>query len=270
MSNIRNRKIYNRRMAKTMTHEEKLFFLDHLDLTAYDTIIDFGGADGALLHAVQMECPEAAEKCRFIIVDADPEMVTAYPLKNCERVSNLEGIGADYGKILLVLSSVLHEMRRETVYALSEFCRDHVQTVAMRDMGNYIHYLHNLDNQGCGFVFWLLYSKNFIKPMFRWRKTDIRRFSEMMDTRPIEFSLGVVQYILKCDYKENWEKECAEDYFNNNIFCLADKLKEYGWEKLYDQKYTLPYKAKQAKRRFHIDLPNTHVQMIWNRGDLLI
>ena len=196
-------------------------------------------------------------------------MVTAYPLKNCERVPSLLDIGTDCGKILLILSSVLHEIDSRIFCEIVAFCYDCVQTVAMRDMGNNAHYQFDLDTQGCGLIFRELYSK-YIKPMFRWRKTDIRRFSEMMDTKPIEFSLGVVQYILKCDYKENWEKECAENYFQNNIFLLADNLKESGWQKVYEREYALPYKTKQAKRRFHIDLPNTHVQMIWDRGDLLL
>lgn len=262
-SNIRNLRVYNKRLAKTMTREEKLFFLDKIDLSTYDTIIDFGGADGALLYAVQRECPEVAEKCRFVIVDNNPEMATAYPLKNCERISGLDEVDADCGKVLLILSSVLHEMERPSIYELAVFCHERVQTVVMRDMGNADLYAPDKN---------LLYTcpKPWYELSRTWRKSDIERFRQMVAFNGViggqNLMTLITHYILKCDYTENWEREFDEDYLNNNIFYMAENLSRRGWRKVYEREYVLPYKARQAKRRFHIDLPNTHVQMIWDRG----
>lgn len=258
--------IYKERMAKSMTRAEKLFFLDHLDLYTYDTIIDFGGASGLLIYEIQRQYPDLAAQCRFIIVDCNPQMQTEYELKNCTRVISLDSIRKMklHGRVLLICSSVLHECRLGEVEKIYNFCRDHVSTLVMRDMA----YTAFVDSDAYlyedAFVGNAAYEKICANEDYK------KRFLEMLPycrDKMQDAKQAITHFILKCDYRENWGTEIHENYFSNYVLALCKCLVRNWWQPLFYRAYALPYKKAQAKEEFGFDLPNTHVQIILERPE---
>ena len=257
---MKNIEIYKERMAKTMTREEKLFFFDRVDMMSYDTIIDFGGAGGLLVHEIQKEYPLLADKCHFIIVDSNPQMQDDYELKNCERVLSLKDIKQPLRRTMLICSSVLHECSNEDVLEINYFCKNYVQTVVMRDMAYLSDSpLKEADDNTARAVDAISKDKDYEA-----------RFCQSFD---YSVRLGggarkaITEFILKCDYVENWETEVKENYFSNNVLYLAMLLSSFDdFGLIYKWRYALPYKKEQAKRQFDFDLPYTHVQIILEKG----
>lgn len=265
---MKNVKIYKERMAKTMTMEEKLFFLSHINLHTYDFIIDFFGANGALIHEIQARFPDL--KAIFIIVDNSPQMETEYELNNCLRCNSLKQVKEWYGKtsmgeVLLICNSVLHEVDDATVEEILDFTKEHVRTVVMRDMA-------------CDFSNTASISYH-LESDFRWcpaysvicRDVDLHdrflEFLEYCNEWGTTEKQVMAQFILKYEYVENWDTEVKENYFSNNIIKVSDMLSDNGWYSIYKRDYVLPYKNEQAKKVFNWEyMPNTHRQIILERG----
>lgn len=261
--------IYKERMAKSMTRAEKLFFLDNLDLYTFDTIIDFGGANGLLLHELQRKFPLLSVDCRFIIVDNNPKMMSDYNVWNCTRVASLDEIEWLHGRVLLICSSVLHECGIYDIDRLYGFCNEHVATLVMRDMAyiNSSFWDERLTEDD--FAYSLAGRKAYERIC---ANEDYRkRFLEMLsycNEWKQDVRQALTHFILKCDYRENWESEIRENYFNNNVRKLSQWLVNIdAWHTLFYRAYALPYKKAQAKEDFDFDLPNTHVQIILERPE---
>lgn len=266
MNDIR---IYKERMAKSMTRAEKLFFLDHLDLYTYDTIIDFGGANGLLLHELQRKFPLLSVECRFIIVDNNPKMMSDYYVMNCTRVASLDEIGELHGRVLLICSSVLHECGLHDIDMLYLFCNEHVSTLVVRDMAytNLTFWMHDLteDDFAYSFAGRKAYERICANEDYRKRFLEMLPYCNEWKQDTLQ---ALTHFILKCDYRENWETEIRENYFSNNATKLSQWLVNMdAWRTLYYRNYALPYKKAQAKEDFDFDIPNTHIQIILERPE---
>lgn len=257
---MNNIKIYRERMAKTMTRDEKLFFMDKIDLHTYDVIIDFGGADGTLIYEIQRQYPDL--DCQFIIVDNNAEMHNEYNLKNCTRVMDINGIDelllADK-EVLLICSSVLHEVNEDTVNLLAGFCQKWVKALVLRDMA-YVN-MRDTDYYGAGKTYEQIYCNPDLAPRF----ADFIKHSRELGWEQ-DSCRQIAHFILKYEYVENWDTEVKENYFNNNIIKLRDKLRDLGWLSTYHLAYPLPYKKAQAQTLFTFNLPNTHFKAILERA----
>lgn len=253
---------YYLQMRYTMNMKEKLFFLDYIDVYNYDTIIDFGGADGFLLKRLQMKFSLLPSQCKFIIVDNNSQIKTNFMLFNFERVSSLDEITDLSGKILFICSSVLHECSWEDVCKISFFCEKYVQTIVMRDMAyQKERFLPKKDDN----------TKRALEaissnPDYADRFQEVANYCKQWGASTRE---AVTQFILKCDYKENWEKEVKENYFSNNVINLQSLLCIFdGFKTVYKCGYPLPYKKEQAEKEFDFYLPNTHIKLILEKDEL--
>lgn len=255
---------YRDRMSVTMTLAEKLFFVNQLDLYSYSTIIDFGGADGALIHHIQELFPDLAERNQFIIVDNCPQMFNAYPLKHTIRVKSLEELTYNNylkdGEVLLICNSVLHECSEKTVDEIVKFANKYARTVVMRDMAfTDSGYKTDHDLTLADFENWRAFDMIKLNPDW------FERFKQMLvytNKWRLDVPAVLTQFILKYTYIDNWNSEVLENYFSNNILTVADKLTNCGWLSLYRRDYPLPYKSQIANWEFNTKLRNTHSQII--------
>lgn len=255
---------YKTRMNVTMTLDEKLFFLNHLDLQAYTCIVDFGGADGTLLYHIQQKYPNLTDTCLFVIVDKNPQMEMVNTLKNCIRVETLDDIcpriTKERYKVLFICSSVLHECTSDDMTDVALFCHWYADTIVMRDMAY---------TSESGYSKVSLSEQDFssmaaYQTITRDRKLH-KQFKEMLkyiNEWHQDVYKALTHFILKCEYTTNWDSEIKENYFNNNIVWLSAMLEDEGYERVYKRLYTLPYKAKQASVEFKFGLPKTHMQVI--------
>lgn len=249
-----------------MTKEEKLFFLDYININEYDYVIDFGGADGTLIKEIQKHHIATVSNeglnfhhiayfiidnyfvghsdCKFDGFKEDTYIKSS--LKELDKILNPKG------KILLILSSVLHELNENSQFAeLYYFISKYVDTIVVRDM---------------------CFSSNRIQPNdkewnFIYQLVDNEpKFKEVMDlTKGNSVLISLYEYLLKYEFEYNWENEIKEFYLHNNI-----KLFETWVYKLFDltyeKNYILPYRKKKVKEDFGFDmvLP-THRQIILER-----
>lgn len=255
--------IYKKRMGTTMTVEEKLFFTEQLNLFMFDCIVDFGGADGTLVHTLQLMYPQLADSTRFIIVDNNPAMETIYDIKNCTRVLSLDQITIDPSeKVLVIFSSVLHEVPQEMISKIGKFCNQYATAVSIRDMASDARPCSSVPYTYHDFENYIIFDKLWSD---RYRERFIQHVERCVKWGYWEYQV-IESFILKCDYVENWDTEVEENYLCGNCLALADTLCAYGWLCTYEKHYALPYKVAQAAREFGWQpLGNTHFKAIlWN------
>ena len=265
---MRDLKTYVNRMALSMTKEEKLFFVDKIDLYSYNAIVDFGGAEGLLLHEVQKLYPDLAEGRDFYVVDNNPQMKDVYKVENCVRVSYLEDLKPLImgGRVLLILSSVLHEVTDEVFEQIYQFCQKFVSTVVIRDMmyqgesvGNPWNLRRDLAIARTGGIYQIIQES----PEYAKKLEEMIPYCEQWG---YDWKETLTLFVLKCDYTENWETEVKENYFCGNCFKLARKLGlSKKWWTPYDKYYVLPYMKAKAGDLFNFALPKTHMQVIMER-----
>lgn len=70
---MRNYDVYLERMEKSM--QDKLFFLNHIDINSYDYVVDFGCANGELLSRIDI--PDSKK----IGYDISEEMIERFKKK---------------------------------------------------------------------------------------------------------------------------------------------------------------------------------------------
>ena len=254
---MRNITIYKERMAHTMTRQEKLFFLDEVDLRNYEYIIDFGGANGKLIFEVQQNVG-FADTTKFFIVDKNPQMQSDYPLKNCQYVRSLNELRQHEmcGKVAIIFSSVLHECSDNDIDEIANFCQEKCSLVIARDMFFKCEDRGSFEQYERTPILKKIRSNPFWQAMFEDVKAKGKSAKET-----------IYEFFLKYEYVENWATEVCEDYFSNGIEKLKNKLS--GWETLVDFNYILPYKARKIKEDFGVNLTNTtHKKLILKKAAL--
>lgn len=241
---IADEKVYLSRMKESMTREEKLFFLDYLNMQDFDAVVDYGGADGTLLSIVK----------EFVRPDCELYCIDEYSYGIANHTYNITDNRITYGdeaqamgwtigkKYLLIFSSVLHEMMGLPALGLILGA----QAVAIRDM--------NFDK--------LLVDEPHRKEIEGIR-TQLRNAYTTYETPTLA---DAYQLLLKYTYEENYEKESAEDYFCNLAKSLIDRLFVWqrGFKCLCHQTYILPYIKKRVKKDWGIEMKYpTHLKSLW-------
>lgn len=266
---MRCSRIYLEEMRKSLTYKEKLWFLNEINITQYDFIIDFGCATGAILSCIDQLLPHDSET--FLCgVDSMSYPEDEYPHfeHKCVFVHNLVDItpkALKGSKVLLILSSVMHELSFEDCVLLKKWIKEYVTTIVCRDMfhpdateyGNQnkeIELLMRISNSSEGNDKLQAISSNYKNHQHKFWMTKL-----------------VYEYLLKYTYEENWDTEVKEIYLNNNAFDLCMSLggyNEYVPFRIKEFKtYILPYKKKEIKKRFGYRLRfPTHIKFILERN----
>ena len=245
MNEIKDYAGYNKAMSKSLL--DKVWWLDKIPSTI-DTIIDFGCADGAMFKFIEKMFPR---KFRYIGIDNDKKMLQkakaniSYP--NTEFYSSLAKI-PHYPNAVLVLNSVIHEILSYTTYWEGVKLFDQIQNcgakyIAIRDM-----YEH--DNPGFTHII---------------PDNEIDNWQASLAMQPHKnHQTALLEYMLKADYKSNWDREVEERY-----------LWEWGhwfwsmenYDILYEEDFMLPYHRRVWRKRYRIPLVdlrkiNTHKKML--------
>lgn len=256
---INNYNTYIYGMRKSL--EDKLFWYDLVQ--DYDTVVDFGCADGSLLKALEERNDERNLKKRLVGIDNNEIMLN----KAKENVS--EGyffssfndfIPTDY--TVLNLSSVIHEVysycsKEEIDKFWYNVFNKQYRYIAIRDMmvSKSIH-----DNRERP-TYWIPseYQEQF-EDYCRKRKI------EGGAARAQRIPLSTLEFYLKYRYVENWERESRENYFPIYLEELLEKI-PVGYEIMYLDHYTLPYAKAKVKEDIGVDIvDNTHCKILLKRS----
>lgn len=253
---INNYNTYVYGMRKSL--EDKLFWYDLVQ--DYDTVVDFGCADGSLLKVLEERNDERNLKKRLIGIDNNEIML------NKARENIPEGyfcssfedfIPKDY--TLLNLSSVIHEVysycseKEIDKFWYNVFNRQY-RYIAIRDMmvSKSIH-----DNRE--------------RPTY-WIPSEYRdQFEDYCHKREVGVFEGqcnpliTLEFYLKYRFVENWERESREHYFPIYLEELLAKI-PVGYEIIYLDHYILPYAKAKVKEDIGVDIvDNTHCKILLRR-----
>lgn len=251
--------VYNEGMRKSLL--DKIFFMDKIDARV---IIDYGCADGTLIHFLHTLFPEY----QYIGYDIDEEMLQQARSKFDEDdmvgsilfTSDWEEVKryskSDVSAVLL--SSVIHEVyaygtRRDVDVMWDRIFTDDFDYIVIRDMVPSI----SMDKKS---------DINDVKNVMR--KADpghLRDFEQVWGS--IEQNKNLIHYLLKYRYNDNWSREVKENYFPINREELLSSIPDsYNIE--FHEHFILPFVRNTVKKDFSISIKdNTHIKLILKKGE---
>lgn len=261
MPEITNLDKYTAAMQNTLL--DKIWFLDKIDPNI-DTIIDFGCADGSLFIFIESLFPD---KFKFIGIDQSEEMLDRARINTqeipAERIQfhrSLDTlISTHFENSVLVLNSILHELYNYLPYpkrteVLSRLFKKYkFKYIAIRDM-------HKIEEGS-----FIGYPKYRLKDKALQKRKDEFDAQEYFSSSDVN---GLIEFLLKYSYIENWSRECSERYLWNwskDILNFA----EDRYVLLYNTSFYLPYQLE----RWILDceysnktIINTHKKMLFRRN----
>lgn len=256
IENIRNYSVYNEGMKKSLL--DKIFFMDKIDA---NLIVDYGCADGTLIHFLHSLFPEYS----YIGYDIDEKMLDEARSKfnKNDKVyftsnwNEVEGLAKENENTAIVLSSVIHEVyaygtRTDVENMWKSIFSEWFKYVVIRDMVPSF----SIDKKGDINDF-----SNIIKKATSWQVKD---FEQVWGS--LEQNKNLVHFLLKYDYIDNWEREVKENYLPITREELLKTIPdEYNIE--FHEHFILPYIKNKVKRDFNIELKdNTHIKLVLKRN----
>lgn len=262
MPDIDNYAVYNDRMRRSMW--DKAFFMDKVPGT--ELIIDFGCADGSLIRFLH----ELFPSMRYIGFDADPAMVeaansicpeNAWFFSDKEAMlAQIRALAIDPMRITVNFSSVLHEVfhydcdRASITRLIAEV---NPRYLVVRDM------MYHADNPDAAAPPDAVAHLKRVLPA-----AQVADFEQQWG--PIALRRNLVHLILKYKYTENWERECAENYFSYTMDDLQELLDpERRYAPILQYRYILPWFRYDAQNNLGLETGDeftTHFSLILSRG----
>lgn len=249
-------------MNKTL--QDKLFFVDKLDLNKKYLFVDYGCANGILLIELSKILGDnhlyvgydlsesminlAKEKCPVdsnIIFSSDYTVVKSI-------ISNY----SDYSPTL-ILSSVVHEIFSYASFTNIELWKDVIQPklyskIIVRDMMSATSSLRSTNSE--------------IEKKVRENKeykAQLREFENLWGS--INRVKSLLHFLLKYKYKINWVRELVEDYLPICIEDFNTQMEIFGYRLDYFEKFKIPYLENIWYQDFGITIDDTtHIKGIYN------
>lgn len=260
IENIRDYSVYNEGMKKSLL--DKIFFMDKIDTKL---IVDYGCADGTLIHFLHSLFPEI----NYIGYDIDDTMLEEARKKfhkddkvkftsDWEEVETAAIENNNSNKnTAVVLSSVIHE-----IYAYGT--RNEVEEMWKNVFSFFFKYVIIRDMVP-GFSIDKKSDINDVKNVLRKASSSqIRDFEQIWGS--VEQNKNLVHFLLKYRYTNNWEREVKENYLPITREELLRTIPdEYNIE--FHEHYILPFLKKIVKKDFGIELKdNTHLKLVLERN----
>jgi len=249
--------VYNEGMKKSLL--DKIFFMDKIDARV---IVDYGCADGTLIHFLHSLFPEY----QYIGYDIDDEMLEHARAKFDEDdmtgtilfTSDWEEVKrySRSGISAVLLSSVIHEVyaygtRKDVDTMWDRIFNDSFDYIVIRDMVPSI----SMDKKS---------DINDVKNIMRKSNAgQLRDFEQAWGS--IEQNKNLIHYLLKYRYTDNWDREVKENYFPiTREELLSSITDDYTIE--FHEHFVLPFLKNVVKHSFNIDIKdNTHLKLILKR-----
>lgn len=249
-------KIYCESMAKSL--EDKLFFLNEIDINDYDYIVDFGCADGRILEVLDERLTNRKtiligiennkvmfDQLVLLAARAKHRMIVSIELIDGDKIYNL--LERADKKSLIIFSSVLHEYDWE--YFKPFFIL--FDTIVIRDMQEPENFCRNVSESTRALV-----TKDFPGELLA--KLE-RKYGRINDLETL------YRYFLMYRYVDNFDHELQEDYFDVDWGGLKEwVIDRMLFHILYEKDYILPFIKQDIETKFGYELKYpTHKQIIF-------
>ena len=240
---------YNRRMELSML--DKLFFLDKI---VSDLIIDFGCANGALLHAIRL----FDKNVPLLGYDNDPAMIANATCPMTDNWSAVAECVSNKKHPAIVLSSVLHEVchygsRKDIDTFWTQVFNTGFEYIVIRDMvpGRSIDRPSHINDVK------RVYGKCL-------GSKALNEFEAIWGS--IENNKQLIHFLLKYRYLHpNWDREVRENYMPVNREALLGRIPE-EYDVVFHEHYVLPYVFRTIKDDLGIEIKDpTHLKLILRR-----
>lgn len=238
--------IYKLRLSQSL--EDKLFFLNKVDIDSYDFILDFGCGTGELLNAIRSH---GVDPDKLFGLDTNEDMIEhalhTYPyIKFMSSLESLEVLLKKSTKSMIIFSSVLHEVPVYEQLKLISLMKKFT-TVVIRDMKRPLNN-EPISNRT---------RKRVLAQVAPWQAQMFESYWGKIDDKE-----KLYRFFLMNEFVENFETEVEEDYFSviwsEIVWSLEDEF-----DIVYESSFTLPYRKQQVKKRFdHVMKDITHKKLI--------
>ena len=253
--------IYNLRMVAAM--QDKLFFVNKIDLKEYDLIVDFGCATGELLRSLMpFVCQPGGKHVQMVGFDTNEDMISIARHNVLGEFENIEvdlctnfdsllwHLDDPHKKSLIIFSSVLHEIPDHEQRKIMNTIMPKFTTVVIRDMKR------PSNNEPISNIT----RKRVLAQVAPWQV-------QMFESRwgKIRDKENLYRFFLMNEFVENFETEVEEDYFSVLWTDIHWRL-EKDYDLAYECSFLLPYRKQQVKKRFsHVMHDITHRKVIYTR-----
>lgn len=249
---IKNYSEYTSNMKKTLL--DKIFFMDKIE---FNTLVDYGCADGVLIKFLADLFPENT----YIGYDIDPEMIAEAKKnapKNCVFTTDWKDVKETAGlkKSAILLSSVIHEV---FAYGTGKDVDKMWERVFTSDF-NYIVIRDMIPSATIDKPSDINDYKNVMK---KGTSSTIHDFEQIWGS--LEQNKHLIHYLLKYKYTNNWEREVQENYFPLTREKLLSSIPDEYFIDFHEH-FILPYLRNTVKKDFNITIKdNTHLKLILRR-----
>ena len=263
-TNFTNLESYNANMAKGM--EDKLWFINHLNLENNYTFVDFGCADGTLINILSQI--NGFQSNKYIGYDISEQMIDLAKTKHNWNPNINVFFTYDWNKIserlkktrkykVLILSSVIHEVYSYgTDFSIRAFWEKVLNTgfdyIFIRDMMCSMDLSRHSCDGYLSKINWAL-GKGVIS------KEQIESFEKQFGE--LSYQKNLVHFLLKYRWKINWDREVKENYFPVTIEEFLDKIKE-EYNINYLERFRVPFLEECWRQDFMIEVEDyTHIKL---------
>ena len=260
MPDIDNYAVYTDRMRRSMW--DKVFFMDKIP--GAELVVDYGCADGSLIRFAH----ELFPSMRFIGFDIDAEMIAranSYNTENAVFCKSIADISAQIARwnipperTVVNFSSVLHEVFHygyDGRIITDMLAAIKPRYITVRDM---MYFSHEGDTAPHELV------KRVRSALPQWQVADFEARWGSIDSLK-----NLVHLMLKFRYVENWQRECAENYFSYDQAQMLSLLGPDGaYRPVLYNKYFLPWCRFDAEQALGMELGDdftTHYALVLAR-----
>lgn len=258
-NNILNKDVYLKRMRVGIY--DKCWWVDKL-YPEVDTVIDFGCADGSLWEAIKMLCPQIT---KYYGLENNKEFYDILDSKSLSYYSSIEELPQDinWSHTIVVMNSVIHEIcyyQGETAFRdlFKKIQGLGVRHIAIRDMClNVEEYFYWKSSHN--FLYEAICNSSYKDLFIKDYCYNIPAFYGNI--------LYQIEFFLKYTYKENWDRECNEQYLWDWPNCIVSDI---SMRIEVDQPFRIVPQIRQIERDFGFKFPeflNTHRKMFLTKED---
>lgn len=258
MEPIKDYKVYLDRMDASLI--DKCWWVDKIP-DDIDTVVDFGCAAGHLKKALDVLCPN---RFRYIGIEVDNTLYEACVKSGIEVYSTMANTvmktDIDLDHTVLVMNSVIHELLTYDLGAWTKLKAMNIlgfKYIAIRDM--------HIPPEHCQMTLPTQFKliERIKESPYGQQWNDFCKVVEDREKLYRTSTIAITEFLLKYRYKENWTRECYEQYLWNWSELI---FKSYSRQE--EQRFYIPFLKQKIYEDFKAVLAiPTHIRLLLERID---